>query len=779
MPIVAATHAISPRALPLCGVVSWIKRLALSPLLLAGHALAGTVDGVTQDIIDNNQSYQGWQVLNGGALNVTDSSTGYITAARASSVNLIGATISDRAEARGVDMQDSTLSVIDSTISGTHTAMMLNRSTGTVTASNLFGGKIGALVTAGDLTLDNSVVVASAADGVGVQNNEGTVRARDSQITGAVNGIRSFITVAGTQANTILDNTQVVGQAGAAVLVENYHLTTANLDVRNGSVLSGADGVILEIRNSSVANVNVSDSHLVGDIVSHTQFTGFEPNELDLALQRASLTGNILLQDGTVANVALGEGSRLTGDVLADGTGETHVVLASGSQLTGRLENVNSLAVNAGSAWQMVESSTLNDLSLAGGGIEFGQSAGFQTLDVGTLAGNGTFVMAGDFASGQSDLLNVTGNATGAHQLLITSTGSDPVGDARLHLVHTGGGDATFGLIGGSVDLGTWSFALKGDGTDWYLDATQATISPGTASVLALFNTAPTVWYGELSSLRSRMGELRHNPGQSGAWTRVYGGKYNVSGSNGLDYSQQQNGFSIGADAPLPVGDGQWLVGVLAGHSDSDLSLARGSSGAVKSYYAGIYSTWLDDKRGYYFDSVLKFNRFNNDSKVNLSDGSRTKGSYSNNAVGASAEFGRHIALDDGYFVEPSVQMAGVVIEGSDYSLDNGMQADGERTRSLLGKAGVTVGKRFDLGEGRFAQPYVRAAYVHEFATGNRVSVNGNRFNNDLSGSRGELGAGLSVSIADKWDVHADFQYTDGEKLSQPWGANVGVRYSW
>jgi len=59
------------------------------------------------------------------------------------------------------------------------------------------------------------------------------------------------------------------------------------------------------------------------------------------------------------------------------------------------------------------------------------------------------------------------------------------------------------------------------------------------------------------------------------------------------------------------------------------------------------------------------------------------------------------------------------------------------------------------------------------------VHVNGNEFNNDLSGSRGELGTGIAVSLADRLQVHADFDYSNGDNIEQPWGANIGVRYSW
>ena len=82
------------------------------------------------------------------------------------------------------------------------------------------------------------------------------------------------------------------------------------------------------------------------------------------------------------------------------------------------------------------------------------------------------------------------------------------------------------------------------------------------------------------------------------------------------------------------------------------------------------------------------------------------------------------------------------------------------------------------MGNGKFIQPYVRVAYAHEFAN-NKVRVNNNVFNNDLSGSRGELGTGIAVSLADRLQVHVDLDYSNGNNIEQPWGANVGVRYNW
>lgn len=488
--------------------------------------------------------------------------------------------------------------------------------------------------------------------------------------------------------------------------------------------------------------------------------------------------------DGNVSsnNVSL-DTSTITGDITAFDAAST-VSLANNSVFTGNLINVDSATIAGSSVWNLVGASRVRSLAMNEGVVSFGEANQFYQLDVVNLSGNGTFIMDADYLTNQHDTLNVTGSATGSHTLQIAGSGVDPASPQQLTVVHTDGGDATFALGGaGVVDVGTYSYALNsaanGAGTDWFLDPATSTVSPGTRSVLALFNTAPTVWYGELTSLRSRMGELRFNGGKSGGWVRTYGNKYNVDEASGVGYQQSQQGLSLGADAPLPIGDGQWLIGVLAGHSTSDLDLTRGTSGTVKSYYAGVYTTWLDQASGYYFDGVLKYNRFRNDSKVSMSDGTRSKGDYDNAGVGGSVEFGRHIKLDNGYFVEPFTQLSAVVIGGKDYDLDNGMQAEGDRTRSLLGKVGVTAGRNFTLDSGSVVQPYVRVAGAHEFAKNNEVQVNNNVFNNDLSGSRGELGAGVAVALSDKLQLHADFDYSNGENIEQPFGANVGLRYSW
>jgi outer membrane autotransporter protein len=734
--------------------------------MLGSPAFAVIVDNSTLDV-DSTVPPTDYLVRNNGVLNLAQAMTHTLNVISGSTLNINGATVNAESGIEGISITASRGNLVQADVTSDSIAMMVNRSfsstqgsTVTATDSQFRGGEAGIQITAlSNLTLIDSEVTGQAAGSVGLNMIGGEVHATDgTRISGDRAGVRMVNDSSVSGSNTlVLDGASVEGRNGPAIEVAGG--ANVIIEVLNNSTLQGSANQLLAVQEASTAAVKVGNSTLIGN------FSVTGASTADFIFDRGHMTGDMLVEDGSTANVTL----------------------QNQSQFTGRLDKVASVNINDNSNWTLTGDDFVGAMRLEGGRVIFGAAqapATYFELTVGSLAGTGTFEMKGDFANGQSDFLNVLGQSEGQFDLAVQASGLDAASPQQLTLVRTGTTDgANFALAGDQrVDVGTWSYGLasreiEGGAKEWFLDPTTEVISPGARSVLALFNTAPTVWYGELSSLRSRMGELRFNGGQAGGWIRTYGNKYNVADGSGVGYQQTQQGLSLGADAR--VGESQVLVGVLAGTSESDLDLNRGTSGTVKSYYVGPYVTWLDSDTGYYFDGVLKYNRFRNESKVNLSDGSRTKGDYDNWGVGGSAEFGRHIKLANGYFVEPSAQLSAVQIQGKHYTLDNDMDADGDRMRSLLGKAGATFGRNFGFANGAVAQPYVRAAVAHEFASNNEVKVNNNVFNNDLSGSRAEFGAGVAVAMSQRWQMHFDLDYAKGKHIEQPYGVNLGLRYFW
>ncbi|AXO87119.1 autotransporter outer membrane beta-barrel domain-containing protein [Pseudomonas parafulva] len=579
-------------------------------------------------------------------------------------------------------------------------------------------------------------------------------------------------------ASLALDNSRMTGD------VTQDAPGSGTLNLANSAEFNGT------ARNVGTTTLTTG-SRLTGDVIDGGT----------LSLDASSLQGNVLsgtgsttairlnnasTLDGNVNNVASLslDNSRMTGDMTQDAPGSGALSLSNGSLFTGTVRNVGATTIASNARLNMINDSSVGALSLDGGTVDLraGQ-AGFRTLTATSLQGAGTFVLGTDLAAHQSDLVNIEGQAQGQHGLLIQNTGAEPLsGDQPQRVVHTEGGPAQFSLISetGTVDVGAYSYLLQQRDTDWYLaQAETPIISPSATTAIAVFSAAPSVWYGELTTLRSRMGELRDGgAGQGGVWARTYANRYRVSTADQVDYQQTQQGISFGIDTALPAESGQWLVGVMGGYSDSELNMRLGSNGRVDSFYLGLYSTWLTDS-GYYLDAVIKANRFDNKADVRMSDGNKAEGDYSNYGVGGQVEAGRHIKLDDSWFIEPYAQVAALWVEGENYRLDNDLRASSNKADSLLGKVGTHIGRTIPLQSGGFVQPYVKVAAAREFARNNEVKVNDNTFHDDLSGARAEFGGGVVAKISGTLQAHVDVDYSTGKHIEQPWGVNVGVRFSW
>ncbi|MCS3465397.1 MULTISPECIES: autotransporter outer membrane beta-barrel domain-containing protein [Citrobacter] len=622
-----------------------------------------------------------------------------------------------------------------------------------------------------------------------------------------------FVSSGGSATSTTINNggVQLVSSGGSATS------TTINsggtLDIRSGGVLYGT--TTLTDKGTLVGDVVTNEGNLYYLNNSAAAFAGTLTGTGTLTQEGGNTRfSGLLSQDG---GIVLKSGGAMTMDALqakANVTTQsgTTLTLDNGTILTGNVAGdstgAGDMAIKGASVWHLDGDSTVGALTLDNGTVDFRPSTttrltpAFQavSLSLGSLSGSGTFRMNTDIASHTGDMLNVAGNASGNFVLDIKNTGREPVSaGAPLQLVQTGGGDAAFTLKGGKVDAGTWEYSLSKENTNWYLKTdTPPPVTPPTTpdagnpdagvpspahrttksadAVLGMATAPAYVFNSELQNLRFRHGDVMQNtraPG--GVWGRYTGSDNRISGGASSGYSLTQNGFETGGDKVFELGDSHLAVGAFFSYTDNSIKHARGGKSTIDSTGGGLYATWFDND-GYYVDGVIKFNRFSNELRTWMSDGSAVKGDYSQNGFGGSLEAGKTFSLNENTWAQPYVRTTAFRADEKDISLNNGMKASIGATKSLQAETGVNLGMNLDVA-GKTVKPYLKAAVSHEFSDNNKVQIN-NRydFTNDISGTTGKYGVGVSAQLTPNAGVWAEANYQKGENIESPVTGSVGFR---
>ncbi|MDP5009516.1 MAG: autotransporter outer membrane beta-barrel domain-containing protein, partial [Glaciimonas sp.] len=514
-------------------------------------------------------------------------------------------------------LQSSTAELGNAVINGTifidDNSSMHTGSGTTINADGVSTSLNGVVIENSSITVDGSTINSAGASHGGMQISSNSTRP-GSPVTAATlsnanisskNGWgifavarfdgRTDVDISGGRINTEGSAAAVIAVASKTTvnIANGAHISSSGIGTEAIQMISGASvnvgsqaiihgngngvSIISQVGSGYVDNVNtltINNASVVGDIGSAIQVTDSIAN---INVQNGSIlnggNGNLLLVKGrtSIANATI-DNSVLFGNVVAETGSRADITLQNHASLTGQLINVANLAVNNNSTWKMTGNGNVAAVSLDGGTINFNSGDVFRTLTLGVLSGKGTFLMGTDLAQHTGDLLQITGIASGDHTLHIKNTGIEPIrGDDALKIVETGGGDAQFGALGGKVDAGVYKYKLKQHGSDWFLeqsvsDIGKPIVTPSTDIVLGLFNTSPSVWYGEMSSLRSRMGELHLGKIDGGIWARTYGRGYSVDSGVGLGYKQDQSGLSVGADVPVAIRNGKLLLGALGGY---------------------------------------------------------------------------------------------------------------------------------------------------------------------------------------------------------------------
>lgn len=744
-----------------------IRLMMAAALIASPEAYSRTLLPGESEVVTNPPAPEAWVVSQGGTLTVNNATALTIASqnanvvfnggqsrridANTSSLNMTGATVNSAAGRGAIQLLNSNATINNSTITSTNSfGLLLGRnintpasSSATVSGNSVITGVTGGVNAVGFalLNLTDSTVVGTGATSYGVQLGGATLSATGSTITGAKDGLQIVTDSEGVNASTVtLDNTRVNGGTGSAIVLGSSARagTVANINVSGNSELIGGDGSVLKAINRSTANFNVDGSTLAGDVNAETGSTvallmqngaTLNGNLQNVTRSRfdtgATLNGNVEAVAGTaatvsldngsaingnvdnVASLSLNNGSTLTGNVTSDANGS--VLLDNSSVLTGQINNSANLTINNAARWVMTDESTVQQLGMNNGVVQMGTNEQFQRLNVGNLTGNGTFVMGTDLGTGSTDFLNVTGTASGQHQLLVSATGTTPVTAEPVQVGSIAAGTAAFALANkDTVDAGTFVYRLKQEGQGLYLTPDKETVSTSANTALALAGSARSVLNAEMNMLSDQIGDrgLSIRPDaalraasdsdttklSNSVWVRTYGNQYNVKNAYGDGYTQNQNGVTGGADTTVDIGGRPWVIGGFVGSSRTNMDLKYGSSATVDSLNVGVYGSTYDVESGVFVNVMAKVNQFDNKAKVTMSDGTRAKGDYKALGASGSVAVGKHIRLKDNWFVEPQVRVSTGVTQSDSYRLDNGLEVEADTMRSLQGNVGVRGG---------------------------------------------------------------------------------------
>ncbi|HEF5872173.1 TPA: autotransporter outer membrane beta-barrel domain-containing protein [Burkholderia cenocepacia] len=639
---------------------------------------------------------------------------------------------------------------------------------------------------------DTGSSLASAAGNGATANSGGVLALTGTALTGATAGVLTSDTLAnGATSSVLVDGGSVTSVAGPAFAARGG---TADIAVRNGTVVSAGNGTLLNLANGSNVTFDASAVNLAGDIVSD-----------------ATSTGNVFLANGTT--------------------------------LTGKIDPV-ALTVDGTSTWRMTGSSVLSNLNNAGL-VAFAAPTGsptlagsYKTLTTGGYVGNGGTIALNTYlgADGSpTDRLIVNGGAasgtTGLKIANTAGTGAQTTGDGIPVVVTANGGTTAASAfhLAGPVQAGAYEYRLyrggQSDANGWYLRSQLDQTDPGdpihpsggggngngngngNGGALAYrpgvsgYAMTPLLnadyGFSTLGRLHERVGDLynveKQQPGnRDGVWGRI--GGQSLDANAGRFSADERTFFAqFGKDWTLdqaPNGAGSTHAGVTASIGTSNASfsdLARAgspnlstSTGSVEMHaqsVGGYWTRYLSD--GTYFDTVGQVTHY----------GNRYRDSYGNEAsqngfgVALSQEVGKPFAIGTlPVAVEPQAQLMYQYLKLNGFN-DNVSPVSGTTSNALRGRVGVRLFRpnlQSDAGGGA-ATPYFTADVLHDFLSPGQTVVGGTPFATHLGRTWYELGVGVTAGFGKSGELYANAKIARniGGDYRRGIVGQVGYRYSW
>ena len=570
--------------------------------------------------------------------------------------------------------------------------------------------------------------------------------------------------------------------SGSTVELKN----AKDVSVKGGISVKGTnvDAATGEVKVSRL-DINASDNIYikgtiknVSDGVSSNQVTG---GNINIGANNKDVTINI-------------DGDIYSGEYPGALVGNNGVAKASGGSINISLNNENSslngnifdkdpgadatngvhLEVKNGATWTTTGNSTVKEVKSNGGVINL--TGNDQNVNINNLtngSGSGETPKATTIKTDSINNKLTIGENENKLEVEASSKVTDSMGndiqDGMEKLlnniyVENGTKETTVTAAAGSV-TGKTTITRDSDGNSG--TATEE-INKDNAGISEMASIALMAWRAENNDMNKRLGELRNSKGEHGIWTRMVRGQSKYGAQN---VKNQYSTYQLGYDEKLSV-DKNWTVGAAVSYTDASSSFSTGH-GENKSTGFAVYGSYLSDN-GSFVDLIAKAARLKNEFDVL---GGAGKGDYKTNGYSLSAEYGKRFTKDNGFWIEPQVELTYGTVGSVDYLTSKGANVHQDGMDSLVGRLGFSLGKNIKQGN-----VYVRASYLYDFDGDTKAIYTkedvARSFEQDLGGGWWEVGVGTNLNLSDATHLYFDVEKTYGGNVATPWQWNAGVRWS-
>ena len=666
---------------------------------------------------------------------VATASTSATTAA-ASQVNIQGAKINVAAEggpkARGLYAQDQNEIIVGNAGSDIHISAKGEDAAGIIAIEH---GSVA-------LNGQNAVIDADGSKystGIHVQNNDMTDETNRATVNvNTENTTINAVTALSAMSHSVLNvNSNLVTNGKNAILTRGNSDVNINTDGQhttqlNGDIVFNYDGDSSGTGIDSNVNVNLNgeESSWTGNTKAEWNSTSGKPDEAKLAVSHMNLN-------------------------VANGAQWNPTTIKSQNNITNGVENIaiNNLALNNGiinlDSSNLAGDDAVNIENLTGTGGTINTNNVDNKLSIENKAAdtsltvNGTKEVTDAIANGEANLQKladvVKSNDKSAADT-VTSDANDIIGGYSAK------------VLDGKV----------------VVDSIKTVENAANRAISDIMNISLMTWRQENNDMNKRLGELRDSKGEHGAWVRMARGESKY-GSHGV--KNQYNYYQVGYDEKLSTNP-NWTVGVALTRTEGNSTFAAGT-GENKHTGLAIYGSYLSDS-GSFVDLIAKYARLDNEFKtVGAGVGDAD---YKENAYSLSAEYGKRFTGDNGFWIEPQVELTYGTVGSVDYLTNKGYSVHKDSTDSLVGRLGFALGKNIKQGN-----VYVRASYLYDFDGESTVTMSGAgtaSFKQDLGGGWWEVGVGTNLNLSEATHLYFDVEKTYGGNVATPWQWNAGVRWS-